>query len=277
MLNSYIYTHKEDIAQFTEPMIQWKYSQNNVELQIVTKARINPDFNAVIDNIPSLLSRETIATFFDIQKLQEEEKSNNLYKGFLATILWGGKHKSRPPEKKHFLEIMAINKAIIVCKLEKVYDMLLEGVENEAKAVEKIKEAYISMCDVESNGINGVKDGYFTKILYFMAKNINLPLLPLIHDSHMKHAHCDLILDEGDQELGYYCLSDKYGLRMRRYADSYIDYCQRMRKNSDAVHVAPDTLENYIFNILKPGLPSSPVYQSVYNRLISCNTNSHNE
>ena len=210
--------------------------------------------------------RDNIASLFNVKDMSDEERRQNLYKGFIAAILWGGKHKSRPPEKRKFQEIAAMKKESIVGKMEKVYEILQEGVEDQQLAKQKIREAYLSLCNVEYNGVAGVKGGYFTKILYFMGKSINLPIIPLIHDSHMKMAHCDILLDDGEQSLGFYGWNEKYGLRTKKCADSYIDYCQRMNRYAGAIQVAPDILECSIFNMLHPGAPFSLVYQSVYNR-----------
>lgn len=266
MLKNFILTHGNVIEQFPEPATPWKYSQNNIELELITRARINQDFNAIVDEIPDTLMRDNIASFFNVIDLSKKEKRQNLYKGFIATILWGGKHKSRPPGKDHFLKIVAMDKNTIMDRMENVYNILLEGVEDEKVAKIKIREAYLSLNNVENNGIPGVKDSYFTKILYFMGKSINSPIMPLIHDRHMKMAHCDILLDDGEQSLGFYGWSEKYGLRAKKYADSYIDYCQRMNKYAESIQVAPDILECSIFNLLHPGAPTSPVYQSVYNR-----------
>lgn len=272
MLKDFILMHSNEIADYREIPIPWKCTSNNAELKIISDARLlSPTFDGIVDTIPNPLYRNDISSFFYIDGLPQKQQEDNLYKAFIATILWGGKHNSRPSEKNAFLEIVAANKKDIVCKLKDVYCILSSGKSSISLSMANIQKAYESFCnknkmDGHNNKIEGVNDGYFTNILYFMGRAINLPFLPLIYDSHMKMAHCDLILDDGEQSLGFYGWSEKYGLRVRQYSTSYIDYCQRMKNYADTIPVSPDVLECSVFNILHPGAQISLVYQSVYNR-----------
>ena len=101
--------------------------------------------------------------------------------------------------------------------------------------------------------------------MYFITKAFpnGQPILPIILDSHMLYAHCDILLDQQKSGGGYYSWTTT--LRFHNRANAYVDYCNRINNLANQYQISPDRLESYIFN-MRPGDTNSLVYQSVFNR-----------
>ncbi len=74
----FIKNHINDINTYIQPSIHWREGRfaNPVGKAIST----NGDFAEIVRNLPVELSREDVVRFF----------REDLYKGFVATIMWGG-------------------------------------------------------------------------------------------------------------------------------------------------------------------------------------------
>ena len=75
---NFVKRHIDDINNYIQPSIHWREGRFAIPAGRVEAT--NGDFAEVVRNLPVELSREDVVSFF----------REDLYKGFVATILWGG-------------------------------------------------------------------------------------------------------------------------------------------------------------------------------------------
>ena len=152
------------------------------------------------------LNRQLIVNLF---------KEENYYDGFLCAMVWGG-IGSNMKGKDIFNSVFSEENQTRICKkIEKVVQIL----KDESKASEeRIRMAYLSLSDKNMNGIEGIGESFFTKILYFAGAGIDsLSLKPLIYDRHMREAYQKLTKQLGSQET-------------EKPVEQYIDYCYKLEE-----------------------------------------------
>jgi len=248
MLKDFILTHPISIANYPEKPMLWKYTHNNSELVVISKARkLSSSFNDIVDTIPHSLYRKDVSLLYNIEGLSYQKQKDMLYKAFIATILWGGKHSSNPNENRYFSELVKEDKDNISSKILDVYNILTSSNKSD---VDKIKDAYNSFQDDKRNKIRGLGDAYFTKILYFMTKEMKLSPQPLILDSWMKAIHYDLLYDDGRKQTKFYKWSG--GDVPKTMPDAYVDYCSRLELLANKIDTTSDQLELYLYNNIRP-------------------------
>jgi len=75
---NFIKKHIDDINNYVQPTIRWR--EGRFANPVGKAEATNGDFAEVVRNLPAELSRDDVVRFF----------REDLYKGFVATIMWGG-------------------------------------------------------------------------------------------------------------------------------------------------------------------------------------------
>ena len=101
-INQFIATHLYQINQFHQDDMNWVTMHHGRGVHAVNVAFVqHPWFNQAMAGMPQSLSRETVANYY----------SNDLYLGFIATLLWGGAHCNHVD---HFRSMVSYTPAQIV-------------------------------------------------------------------------------------------------------------------------------------------------------------------
>ena len=246
MIN-YIHQHAAVIRIYQQPAIPWAYNKNGALNRNVQYAQEHGALDGIaVDD----LNRQDVVNYFQ----------QDLYRGFIVTMLWGHKHIMAT---KGFRTIIDTNKNDIVQKLDNVKALIVNG---------NIEAAFLSMFSGEPNQIDQVGYSFYTKLLYFMCKAFapNTSPLPLIYDSHMVYVHCALLLDELHNGHQLYKWREHYGVvwnhATKQCATSaYMDYINRMNDIAANIQTSSENIEAFLFS-LHPANPISFVYQEVYNQ-----------
>lgn len=188
------------------------YNMNNVFLQLKDKYKKIP------------LNRQTIINLF------KEEK---YYDAFLCAMIWGG-IGSNVTGKEIFNSVFSEDNQASICeKIERVVQII----KDESKEPEdRIQIAYLSLADKDKNGIEGIGESFYTKILYFAGAGIeSLTLKPLIYDRNMRDA--------------YKLLMNRLNLpEIKEPLEQYIDYCRKMEELRDLLNfLSSDQVEALLF------------------------------
>lgn len=143
------------------------------------------EFEGIIDSLWDCeLTRK------DVFQLFREEK--NLYKGFIAAMLWGGLG-SDALSRNNLRRAFSCSKSVIEKNLNDVSQKLKEN---------RIEEAFNSMLR-KPNKISGVGISFFTKLLYFLwPKENKQEIKPLIYDKWGWHIHAALLIDDKGMDYG---------------------------------------------------------------------------
>ena len=251
----YINQHEDDIRNHQQKPIKWWINRTGKIYEQIIKV-IEPNE----EKKDFTLTRDKIVEYY----------KQDLYRGFIATMLWGGKNKNG---LETIIRQERDGEDGLEKKLCRVKKLLQQG---------KIREAFISMCKGEvsdktqSNYIEQVGPAFFTKVFYFMSKAFppkDTPI-PLILDSHMMYIHCALLLEEQAKQSYYKWYKPKKGkegIDWRKQnsefvADAYINYINKMHIISQEINCSTDALESYLFD-LKPGKKGSSIYQEVKEKI----------
>ncbi len=225
---NFIKNNINNINNYTQPSIHWREGRfaNPVKKAEAT----NGDFAEVVRNLPAELTRE------DVVKLYRED----LYKGFVATIVWGGISRFQA-------EGIATNndRNTTMPKLESLVALL----RNANTDIARIEDTIASLRRGGVNYFYGIGPSYFTKLLYFLSFDMDINIRPLIYDENMKPVHCALMPDTGRNPFFYYVPVDKkvvYAANTK-FEDVYYDYCELMCETASAIGVEVKNLEAWVF------------------------------
>ena len=173
---------------------------------------------------------------------------NDIYKGFVTCMLWGGEGLGPGRSWDNLEKTMLCPKDQVVQKLNAVKDLLTEN---------KLGEAFNSMASISSakNRIPGIGMSYFTKIFYFLGLIIpENKQNPLIFDRWAQYIHAALLIDDATQNVSewYSIYNDKYGFHVnaRHPLRAYEDYILRLKQISDRQELMlshPGVLEEFLF------------------------------
>ena len=169
---NFIQTHTDDINNYVQPSIHWRVGR--FAKPVAKSESTNGDFAEVVKSLPVVLSREDVVGFF----------REDLYKGFVATIMWGGISRFQAEEIA-----LRNDRATTMPKLERLVALL----RNSETDIERIGSAIASLRRGEDNYFFGIGPSYFTKLLYFLAYDMDIHTRPLIYDGNMKPAHFALM------------------------------------------------------------------------------------
>ena len=224
----FVQAHVEDIRNYVQPAIQWRKSSF---ARPVEKAEATDgDFAGVIRSLPEALRRD------DVVACMRED----LYKGFVAAIVWGGLSRFRPEEIAR-----RNDRTSVVPKLERIKALLKESNDDS----EKILEAVASMGRGRENHFYGIGPSYFTKLLYFLSADMELAIRPLIYDENMKAAHFAL-MPEFDQNPFWFYIplkEEMFNSGVASFEDAYVQYCELMDQVAAELGVDVTNLESWLF------------------------------
>lgn len=224
----FIKSHIDDINNYVQPSIQWR--QGRFANPVGKAESTNGDFAEVIRDLPAELSREDVVGFF----------RDDLYKGFVATIMWGGISRFQA-------EGIARNndRNTTMPKLERLLALL----RNSETDFERIEEAIASLRRGGDNYFYGIGPSYFTKLLYFLAYDMDLSIRPLIYDENMKPVHFALMPECGQNPFFFYVpVGNKMNYaELTRFEDVYFEYCELMCKTAREIGVDVKNLEAWVF------------------------------
>lgn len=244
---NFIKNNINHINNYTQPSIHWREGRF---ANLVGKAEAtNGDFAGVVRNLPAELSREDVVRFF----------REDLYKGFVATIMWGGISRFQA-------EGIARNndRNSALPKLERLVALLRDS----GADIERIEDAIASLRRGGENYFYGIGPSYFTKLLYFLAYDMDLNTRPLIYDENMKPVHFALMPEAEKNPFFYYVpIGNKVTYaEFTSFEDVYYDYCELMCKTAREMGVDVKNLEAWVF-----GWPANTNVQQPNPRVIAKN------
>ena len=256
-LVDFIKAHVDDINGYKQKAFSWKQKRDGEPYKAIAEvmARKGPMVVAFKD-VPEKLDRQIVANIMH----------KDLYKGFVAALLWGGMHKS-VNQMRHFLRLSKVNKKELVEKLEAVKKLLKEKGPGEA-LVSMMRSIITDQAN--ENHISGIGISYATKIIYFLSCDMTLPVKPLIYDKYLAFSHCALLTDRGEHIPYYLYDGEDNVLRQTIYilahtSEIYTHYCKLMAKTAKDCGIKKvDDLEAWLF-----GWPISPKNKEENPRYVS--------
>lgn len=242
---NFIKSHIDDINNYVQPPIHWR--EGRFAKPVAEAKSTNGDFAEVVRSLPPELSREDVVGFF----------REDLYKGFVAAIMWGGISRFRA-------EDIARNndRNTTLPKLERLNAIL----RNSETDIERIEDAIFSLRRGGENSFYGIGPSFFTKLLYFLTYDMEINTRPLIFDENMKPAHFALMPEAGQDPFSYYVLTgNKIDFAEHTtFEDVYYPYCELMSKTAREVGVDVRNLEAWSF-----GWPANINVQRLNPRLVA--------
>ncbi len=224
----FIINHITDIINYVQPAIHWR--EGRFANPVGKAESTNGDFAEVVRSLPAELSREDVVGFF----------REDLYKGFVATIMWGGISRFRA-------EGIARNndRNTTMPKLERLVEMHRDAETD----IERIENAIASLRRGGENYLYGIGPSYFTKLLYFLSYDMDLNTRPLIYDENMKPVHFVLMPDIGQNPFYYYLPVGNKVIYAEdtKFEDVYYDYCELMCETARKIGVDVKDLEAWAF------------------------------
>ena len=225
---NFIENHINDINNYIQSAIHWR--EGRFANPVRKAESTNGDFAEVVRKLPAELSREDVVRFF----------REDPYKGFVATIMWGGISRFQA-------EGIARNNDCntTMPKLERLVAMLRDS----GTDIERIENAIASLRRGGENYFYGVGPSYFTKLLYFLAYDMELNIRPLIYDENMKPVHFALMPEAGRNPFFYYLPADNkvFYTESTSFEDVYFDFCELMCETAGKVGVDVRDLEAWSF------------------------------
>ena len=225
---NFIQTHIDDINNYVQPSIHWREGRFANPVRRVEST--NGDFAKVVKSLPVELSREDVVGFF----------REDLYKGFVATIMWGGISRFQAEEIA-----LRNDRATTMPKLERLVALL----RNSETDIERIGGAIATLRRGGENYFYGIGPSYFTKLLCFLAYDMDLHTRPLIYDGNMRPAHFALMPEAGRNPFFYYApVGGKVEYaEFTSFEDVYYDYCELMCDMAREIGADVKNLEAWVF------------------------------
>ena len=225
---NFIKNHINNINNYIQPAIHWR--EGRFANPVGKAEATNGDFAEVVRNLPAELSRDDVVRFF----------REDLYKGFVATIMWGGISRFQA-------EGIARNndRNSALPKLQRLVALLRDS----GTDIERIEDAIASLRRGGENYFYGIGPSYFTKLLYFLAYDMDLNTRPLIYDENMKPVHFALMPEFGQNPFYYYL---PFGNKViyaedTKFEDVYYRYCELMCGIAREIGVDVKNLEAWVF------------------------------
>lgn len=225
---NFIKNHIDDINNYVQPSIHWR--EGRFAKPVAKAESTNGDFAKVVKSLPVELSREDVVGFF----------REDLYKGFVATIMWGGISRFQAEEIA-----LRNDRASTMPKLERLVAML----RNSETDIERIESAIASLKRGGENYFYGIGPSYFTKLLYFLAYDMDLHTRPLIYDENMKPVHFALMPEAGRNPFFHYATDGNkvdYS-EFTTFEDVYYEYCELMCDTARETGTDVKNLEAWVF------------------------------
>lgn len=225
---NFIKNHIDDINNYVQPSIHWR--EGRFANPVAKAESTNGDFAEVIRSLPTELSREDVVGFF----------REDLYKGFVAAIMWGGISRFRSDDVARYND-----RNITLPKLERLNAIL----QNSETDIERIEDAISTLRRGGENNFFGIGPSFFTKLLYFLTYDMEINTRPLIFDENMKLVHFAMIPEAGQNPFFYYVpTGNKINFAENTtFEDVYYPYCELMCEMAREVGVDVRNLEAWSF------------------------------
>ena len=226
-LFDFIKSHINDINNFTQPAIQWRAGRFAAP---VSKAEgVGGDFADVMATLPNALTRNDVVACY----------REDLYKGFVATILWGGISRYQAEEISR-----RNDRQSSLPKLERIRQMLRDSKED----VSVIDDAVASMRRGKENSFYGIGPS-FTKLLYFLSFDLDLDTRPLIYDENLKPVHFALMPERNQNPFHFYVPVGEriHFAEFTSFKDVYVPYCMALCEIANELGVDVTNLESWLF------------------------------
>ena len=234
----FIQNSKDIINGFQQDGFAWREGYDTPFLDMVSVA--NADFRTTLDDLPEALDRNTVLSYI--------HPNADLYKGFVACMLWGGINAEWPKENRkatNAYKAFTYPKKYVVEKLKSVKEYLNN---------KNIDAAFSSMANPNDNKIPGIGVSFYTKLLYFMSP-IEITPKPLIFDKWSTYIHCAILIDEQKENvLNYYkgVNKDRTLSKVKNQIELYKDYLEIMRKTAEENKIDDvSKLEAYLFGFAR--------------------------
>ena len=231
-LYDFVKANVDSINNFEQQEFNWACRMDGSPLVIIERVKSqNGEVAAVMDTIPECLSRNAVA----------ECMKEDLYKGFVAAVLWGGMHKYMVTQR-HFQTAVEQSPATVVEKLKRVKSLIDKS---------KLEEAYTSMTGGGENHIKGLGSSYFTKVMYFLGYGSKAKVRPFIYDNFLKFSHFALMFGRNENPFYFYVPVDDDLLyaESTNPAEVYSHYCKTLTETAKELGIeSPDNLEAWLFS-----------------------------
>ncbi len=225
----YITQNAEAIRNYLEPPYVWSENLSEGSILAINQANENHDFRNV--EVPELMDRREVS----------REWRDGSYRGFVTTLFWGGYHKS-VFTRSHLPAVAAIPREEIEAKLSRVKDYLLDN--------GNFKAAFESMLPGGKYHIPGIGIDFFTRFMYFMARDIGYAsgIQPLTFDTQSRMIHICLLKDSGENVAEWYNekLAPSHG---RTEVELYLDYIDRISDYAAKVDAIGEELEVFLLGV----------------------------
>ena len=234
-------TNAKSINLYTQPPLPWRTRKDGELYKVIGEViSMGGPMASTFDSIPNQIDRKSVVKCF----------GDDLYRGFVATLLWGGMHKN-PNQIRHFKKLAIKDKKEIEEKLRRVKGLLEQDKPGKA-FVSMLRSQLTGLANV--NHIEGIGVSYITKLLYFLSNGMGLTVRPLIYDKHLATAHCAL-LNNQDNHFPDPVYNKDY--RVMCYpvvtwaytAEIYLHYCKLMAAIAKECGIGEvDKLEAWLFD-----------------------------
>lgn len=198
-------------------------------------------------------------------------EKNNIYLGFVASMVWGGISSTRPKIKgdKTTTDLYKV--------LSYPEDLIKKSIYDTNIQLEKgnIEIPFNNFMPKGKYKIPGVGYSFFTKIFFFLGQaNTSIKIKPLIFDKWTKNAFYALLVETHPAEINDYFLgineNTEVNIRSgKKLTVAYIRYVELMNNWSKEINIAPDKLEKFLFgysrkdkNITNPRLELWDIIQN---------------
>lgn len=220
-----------------------------IKNRVVTKNDSENDFNNVWRKLEHSLTRNDLFGYFT------DGSDESLYKGYVATMLWGG-IGTGGGSKANLKNAMSQPKSEIIERIKNIRDVLDGGNEYDVRAAfimmtkEYGRKFRFNGKTIRGAKIPGIDISYFTKLLFFLG-NKDWDYQPLVYDNQLQNVHCALLKDDG---IGLQSLFDIHSFKMDSFSiscrispikknlgkpvDFYIDFIERVKSLSKSMELS---------------------------------------
>ena len=216
-LVGFVLAHGGDANRYVDPLRLWKTRKDGTPYESTAEVMAAGGSMAeTLQAIPEQLDHARVAECY----------RQDLYRGFVATLLWGGMPRNATYSGT-LRKIAQMDRREVVAKLSRLRKLLEEN---------RVGEAFESMtCDPETgagneNHIDGIAENYASKILFFLTYDMPATPRPLIYNKYLAYTHCALIPDR-KRRARYYSYDKAEGRLVSNIfkpdlaAEIYTDYC----------------------------------------------------
>ena len=213
-LRNFIEEKVSDWIWYKRPAVDWMTTENGKPNSRLKRTLHDfPEFAKLVGLIPRPLDRQQIGNCF----------KEDLYKGFVATLLWDSLHKEFWP-----IHLQLPFLAEPASEIRRKLAIVKEYLDNDDASLSEVFSAlYDPSKLLFARGINFSR---FTLAMDCMTVSPITQIHPLLYNNRMKSIHCALLLEDEGTSQPYYDIEEgKISIgKNTTLAACYEDYCQRL-------------------------------------------------